>query len=509
MNFELSAPHPAAMARIGAALGRAAARGDAILLEGDLGAGKTTLARAILQGGLGAAAAREASSPSFALVHEHAGPQGLWRHADLYRLRAASELEELGLFDWAEAVSLVEWPEALGGRAPRDALRLRVLPRPEGGRLLLLSASGPRGEALASAARAASAAAPDRAEALESLLEGAGWSEAARLPLAGDASARRYLRLRAEEGLTAVLMDCDPATGLSVTPFGAVGDWLRGRGFSAPEILAADPEAGFLLLEDMGEGIFARLCSPDRTGAPSREPELYALAAETLAKLQEEPIPEILSFLGTAHRPPLYDEAIISREAALLVDVWASAAGKPLGEAERAEWLELIFAALAPHRAEAGYVHVDYHAENLLHLPERSGAAALGILDHQDARRGSGAYDLASLLEDARRDVSPDLAEALKLSFAARRGFDPKSFALSYDAWAAQRNAKILGLFARFALRGDSRYVKLIPRVWGHFQRDLSTPALKPLADFVARHIPAPTPEILARLSSPQKEPSR
>ncbi len=505
MIFELSAPHPAAMSRIGAALGRAAAPGDAILLEGDLGAGKTTLARAILQGGLGASAAREASSPSFALVHEHAGPQGLWRHADLYRLRAASELEELGLFDWAEAVSLVEWPDALGARAPRDALRIRIAPRPEGGRLLRLSVSGPRGEALASAAREAAQAAPDRAEALESLLEGAGWGEAARAPLAGDASARRYLRLRAEEGLTAVLMDCDPATGLSVTPFGAVGDWLRARGFSAPEILAADPEAGYLLLEDMGEGLFARLCAAD----PSREPELYALAVETLAELQEEPIPEVLSFLGTTHRPPLYDEAIISREAALLVDVWAPAAGKPLGEAERAEWLALVFAALAPHRAEAGYVHVDCHAENLLHLPERAGAAALGILDHQDARRGSGAYDLASLLEDARRDVSPDLAEALKLSFAARTGRDPQAFALGYDAWAAQRNAKILGLFARFALRGDSRYVKLIPRVWSHFRRDLSTPALKPLADFVSRHVPAPTPEILARLSSPQKEPSR
>ncbi|MDD2869447.1 tRNA (adenosine(37)-N6)-threonylcarbamoyltransferase complex ATPase subunit type 1 TsaE [Neomegalonema sp.] len=505
MDLELSAPHPAAMTRIGAALGRAAAPGDALLLEGDLGAGKTTLARAILQGGLGASAAREASSPSFALVHEHAGPGGLWRHADLYRLRSAAELEELGLLHWTEAVSLVEWPEALGGRAPRDALRIRIVPTPEGGRLLSLTASGPRGEALAAAARAALAAAPDRAEALEALLEDAGWSAAERLPLAGDASARRYLRLRAEEGLTSILMDCAPATGLSVTPFGAVGEWLRGRGFSAPEILAADPEAGYLLLEDLGEGLFARLCAADA----AREPELYALAVETLAQLQEEPIPEALSFLGTVHRPPAYDEAIISREAALLVDVWAPAAGNPLGEAERAEWLALVLAALAPHRAEAGYVHVDYHAENLLHMPERPGAAALGILDHQDARRGSGAYDLASLLEDARRDVSPDLAEALKLRFAERTGRDPRAFALSHDAWAAQRNAKILGLFARFALRGDSRYVKLIPRVWSHFRRDLSAPALKPLADFVARHIPAPGPEILARLASPQKEPSR
>lgn len=499
MTLEITAPHPAAMARIGAALGRAAAQGDALLLRGDLGAGKTTLARAILQGGLGPAAAREAASPSFALVHEHAGAGFLWRHADLYRLRSPSELEELGLLDWDGAASLVEWPEALGARAPSDALRIAIAILPEGGRRLTFEAHGPRGAALARAAMEAAAARPDRAEALAGLLEGAGWAEAARIPLAGDASARRYLRLRAEEGLTAILMDCDPATGLSVTPFGAVGEWLRGRGFSAPEILAADPEAGYLLLEDLGDGLLKGLCAAD----PAREAPLYELAVETLARLQEAPIPEALSFLGAAHRPPLYDDAIVAREAALLIDVWAPAAGEPLGEDARAEWLALVFEALAPHREETGFVYVDCHAENLLHLPDRAGVAALGLLDHQDARRGSGAYDLASLLEDARRDVSPDLAAALIPRFAARTGRDPQRFAEAYDAWAAQRNAKILGLFARFAGRGDSRYVKLIPRVWAHFRRDLAAPTLKPLADFAARHIPEPTPEILARLAAP------
>ena len=495
MKREIAAPHVAAMARIGAALGRAARSGDAILLSGDLGAGKTTLARAILGGGLGAQAARSAASPSFALVHEHEGPI-LWRHADLYRLRAPEELDELGLLEWSEAASLVEWPDLLGARAPADALILEILPAASG-RLLRFIAHGPRSAALLAAAEQAATAAPDRAEALAALLECAGWSEARAEPLAGDASARRYLRLTAEEGLSAILMDCDPATGLSVTPFGAVNEWLRGRGFSAPEIYAADPEAGYLLLEDFGEGLLARLCAEDL----AQERPLYALAVEALALMQAEPIPEELSYLGAAHRPPLYDDAIVKREAALLPDVWAAAAGRPFSADQRAEWLDLVFAALAPHRAETGFVYVDYHAENLLSLPDRAGAAALGLLDHQDARRGHGAYDLVSLLEDARRDVSPDLAAALIDRFAVRTSRDPDALRAAYSAWGAQRNAKILGLFARFAGQGKPRYLKLVPRVWSHFQRDLSAPELKPLADFAARHVPAPTPELLRKLA--------
>lgn len=329
-----------------------------------------------------------------------------------------------------------------------------------------------------------------RAEARARFLEAAGWGAAAARPLAGDASARRYERLTGGPGgAGAVLMDSDPARGEDPRPFLAVTDYLRGRGFSAPKVLAAEPEAGFVLLEDLGDALFARVCAAE----PAAEAELYAAAVDLLAELQAEAAPEAI---GGWAVPP-YDAAVLEREAMLVLD-WYLGAPSPDLRAAFAARLAEATASVEP--ARGALVLRDYHAENLIWLPERRGSARVGLLDYQDALRGHGAYDLISLTEDARRDTSGALREAMTARFAAATGADREALDAAAAALAAQRNLKIFGIFARLCRRdGKPQYLDLLPRVWEHLQRDLAHPALSGLAE-VCRALPAPTAELRARL---------
>jgi aminoglycoside/choline kinase family phosphotransferase len=330
-------------------------------------------------------------------------------------------------------------------------------------------------------------------------LRGAGWAGAQRIALAGDASPRRYVRLvDGPGGAGAVLMDCDPADGLSVAPFAAMTGWLRDRGLSAPDILALDVAAGFMLLEDMGDALFARVCAAD----PAREPELYAQAIDVLAALQSAAPPAEIKGWGCAYCPIEYDAAVLAREARLAAEWWALAAGAPLSGDATAEFMALIAQATArAAKDRRALVLLDYHAENLLWMPDRVGAARVGLLDYQDARLGAPAYDLVSLLADARRDVSAALRPALAARFAGATGLDAEALAADGAVLSAQRNLKILGLFARLALRdGKTAHLAHLPRVWRNLRQDLSHPALLALAAFVARHIPAPDPAALARV---------
>jgi N-acetylmuramate 1-kinase len=299
-------------------------------------------------------------------------------------------------------------------------------------------------------------------------LERHGYGRATRTALAGDASARRYERLSGSPG-PAILMYCPPQIGIDA--FLHVARWLHRCSLSAPRIIAADTGTGQVLLEDLGDDLFSRVLAK---GGDERR--LYEAAVDLLVFLQSCPPLDGL---------PAYDDAWLLREAALLLEWYTPHAP---ADAYRAIWQELL-----PHaRAGAdGFVYVDYHADNLLWLPEREGHARIGLLDFQDARFGPPAYDLVSLLEDARRDVPGDLAQAMiRRYLAARPDLDDQAFRAAYAVLGAQRNAKILGLFSRLARRdGKPAYLALLPRVAAHLKRDLEHPLLAPLRAWFAVHV--------------------
>ncbi|RMH50877.1 MAG: aminoglycoside phosphotransferase [Alphaproteobacteria bacterium] len=326
----------------------------------------------------------------------------------------------------------------------------------------------------------------------------AGWAQARLVPLAGDASARRYARLVARDGSRAILMDASPERGEDVRPFLAVTAWLRARGFAAPEPLAADPERGLLLLEDLGEGLFARVCARD----PGREGELYAAAVDVLVALHRHAPPAAFTMPWGAWPLRPYDMAALTAEAELLPEWYVRAAAGALPESARAAFRAALAEAVAPV-AEAREVLVlrDYHAENLIWRPDRSGLGRVGLLDYQDALAGHPAYDLVSLIEDARRDTSPALRAAMLRRYARATGTSEAALGAACAALGAQRNAKIIGIFARLWLcDGKPQYLPLIPRVWDHLTRDLAQPGLEPLRRWVAAHVPPPTPAVLARI---------
>lgn len=328
-----------------------------------------------------------------------------------------------------------------------------------------------------------------RQDQIDAFLDGIGWGQAVQAPLAGDASARRYLRLSGATG-EAVLMDAPPEKGEDIRPFTAITHWLRAQGLSAPEIYGEDPAHGFLLLEDLGDALYARHIAGDAES----EPELYARATDLLVHLAE---------LGPAPDLPPYDHAVLRREADLFTEWWLPHAADPDSRWLAEDFAVLMDAALPPVRdARDVTVLRDYHAENLLWLPTRSGHAAVGLLDYQDALAGHPAYDLMSLLEDARRDTTEELREAMIARYlSARPELDAPTFRRDYAILAAQRNLKIIGIFARLARRdGKPRYLDLIPRVWDHLLRDLAHPALAGLDQWVRRHAPDPTADTLHRV---------
>lgn len=322
-----------------------------------------------------------------------------------------------------------------------------------------------------------------RGETIDAFLDRAGWGGAARAALAGDASARRYLRL-AEGPRRAILMDTPPESGLSVAPFLAVTDWLRGLGLSAPEPLAEDAAAGLALLEDLGDDLFIRLAAD-----PAREAEIYDAAIDLLADLHDAPPPAP----ARGWSLPPYDAAVLLREMRLIPEWYLPAAGED--SADAAAEFEAAIAPIVAIATEGprSIVYRDYHAENLLWLPDRAGRARVGLLDYQDLLWGHPAYDVISLVEDARRDVAPELAARLTARYVARRGLEPEDFARAAHALAAQRNLKILGLFVRLARRdGKGQYLRLLPRVHAHLLRDLDHPDLAALRDWARRRLPAP-----------------
>lgn len=318
----------------------------------------------------------------------------------------------------------------------------------------------------------------DRLALSTAFLVRAGWGEAARGKLAGDASFRKYERLR-RGAETAVLMDAPPPHE-DVRPFLRIARELLRHGYAAPRILAEDAEHGFLLLEDLGDDLFARLLA---RGAD--ETELYGAAIDFLLDLHRHPAPADLG---------AYDEARLIDEVQLFTDWYLPALrGRETEAALRVEfdalWHDLSPSVALPPRV---LVMRDFHAENLIWLPQRSGAARLGLLDFQDAVAGHPAYDLVSLLEDARRDVSPDLAEAMVRRYCAASSVDATAFRRAYAILGAQRNLRIIGIFTRLWKRdGKPHYQTFMPRMWGLLERDVAHPDLNSLRLWLERIVPA------------------
>jgi N-acetylmuramate 1-kinase len=328
----------------------------------------------------------------------------------------------------------------------------------------------------------------DRTGECAAFLARSGWGSADRSHLAGDASDRRYERLRLGAA-TAILMDNPPGGADDPKAFSAMTRHLRGLGLSAPAILAEDLGKGFLVLEDLGDDLFARLLVTE----PAREITLYAAAVDALAHLQSTPAPDGLPDLTAQD----WAEA-----AAFAPDWYAFAA---TGEKrDHAAFCTALTQALKDH-ADGPRILIlrDFHAENLLWLPGRQGLARVGLLDFQLGQMGQPGYDLISLLQDARRDVAPATELAMIARFVAAGDTDPAAFRAHYAVLGAQRALRILGVFARLCLvAGKPAYLPLIPRVWGHLQRNLAHPALADLRAVCDAMLPAPTPDILQKIAS-------
>jgi aminoglycoside/choline kinase family phosphotransferase len=357
----------------------------------------------------------------------------------------------------------------------------------------------------------------EREAPIRRFLNDAGLGTARRAPLPGDASTRRYERLHLADGRTLMLMDapptaesrpCGPRADVEerrragynamarlsagrVDAFVAASGYLRQRGLSAPAVVAADVGRGLAVLEDLGDDLFTDQIS---RGAEPRE--LYFTAVEALAQLHAETPPTVMQAEGASWPLLDYDELALTTGVDLFIEWWPRLmAGARLDAAALEEW-RALWAPVA-RRGAAGasvFTHRDYHAENLIWLAGRAGAARVGMLDFQDAVRAHPAWDLLSLLQDARRDVAPELeAAALGRYFEVRPPQDRQAFMADYWALAALNNTRILGIFARLIVRDHkARYGRFLSRVWGQLERDLTQPGMGPLQNWFTRHITPP-----------------
>jgi hypothetical protein len=328
-----------------------------------------------------------------------------------------------------------------------------------------------------------------REQSIAAFLAAHGWAEAKRSPLAGDASFRRYHRV-ALGSRRAVLMDAPPP-GEDVRPFVAVARHLKALGLSPPAVLAEDAEAGLLLLEDLGDDTYTKvLGAAAGPKVAAVEDDLYGLAVDVLIALHALPpdrtLPRDLPSYGNGR---LLDEVF-------LLPQWYMPAitGMPMSEAQRKAygdaWLK-VFPLV--HAGPKTLVLRDFHVDNLMLLTDRKGVARCGLLDFQDAVKGHPAYDLMSLLEDARRDIRPQLKQTMLDRYvAAFPGLDRDGFEQAFRILAAQRHAKVIGIFTRLCARdGKPAYLVHVPRVWRLLERALEEPALRPVADWFETNVPA------------------
>ena len=496
--WTFEAPDEATTLAVAAAQAAWLEPGDFVGLSGDLGAGKTAFARGLIRA-LSRRPELEAPSPTFTLMQAYDAPRGPVVHADFYRLRGPVELANLGWDEAIEgAIAIVEWPEKVAEALPPDRLEVEIR---------FDSRRGPEFRMLR--LRGLGAVVPRLGLALgvARLLERAGWSDAKREFLQGDASIRAYERLTKPTGETAILMISPPRPDGPILRFGkpyaaiaklspditafiAMDEGLRSLGYSAPALIAYSIDEGLALTEDFGSTTIAQNGVPD--GAR------YAPAIALLADLHGRDLPPSLTAGEEAYEPPVYDIEAMLVEVELALDWYAPAIARvtpPSGA--RMQFLGLWRELLQPVLAEPGtWTLRDYHSPNLHWLPDRLGLKRIGLIDFQDAVLGPPAYDVVSLLQDARVDVPEDLEMRLAALYMRRRtaadpAFDAQKFAAAYAATGAQRATKILGLFARLDKRDRKPdYLRHLPRIERYLARNLAHPLLRPLALWYQNHLP-------------------
>jgi len=485
---------PEAMKALASRLAAFVSPVDFIALYGELGAGKTTFAQGLLPA-LGIAEA--VTSPTYGLVHGYTAAGRTINHCDFYRL-GPGEDEETGFGEMcASSIVVAEWPEAVQPLLPPDRLEVRI----EGdgsNRSVSLTGFGAWQKKLA------------RFCEVEAFLAKNGWSSSRCIAVRGDASARLFSRL-GRGGEAVMLMDWPPQTdgppirngrpycaiahlAREGSSFIAISEWLRGAAeISAPAIFASDLGAGLYLVEDLGDAVFGQLIAEGAALDP-----LYALAVDGLLSLRASNPPQALPSPSGAHyHVPEYDREALDAELDLLLQWYFKLlTGTPAPPELSASFFETWSPFLEWLSAQPkDLVLRDYHSPNLLLCEARSGMRRLGAIDFQDAVWGHPAYDLVSLLQDARLEVPKESERALFERYCdgaakADPGFDRTSFTLAYAILGAQRNTKITGIFARLSLRdGKHGYLAHLPRIARYLFRNLSHPGLKPLNAWYEAHL--------------------
>lgn len=489
-TFTVHLADEAATKRLGNDLSRALIGGDCVALVGDVGAGKTTLCRALIRS-FADDPNLDVPSPTFTLVQAYETRIPV-AHFDLYRLNDPHELDELGLDEALQTgIALIEWAEKAGGLMPSNCISIEINHDGDGRNAMIVCPEH-------------AAARIDRTLRLRAFLQRCGHGAALRHPFAGDASPRVYEWIDNNGNAPLIVMDqrFSPAgppvwngkayrdvartTTPTVHPFVAIGMALREKGFSAPEILHRDLDENFLVLEHLGTGSFLGddgLLVADR----------YELAAGLLAKIQSAHIPKYIQAGDISWDIPVYDRDALMIEVSLALDWYLPhRLGRSASEAQRAEFFACwddLFATLDP--STYGLVLRDYHSPNLVWRADRSGDDRIGVLDFQDALWGPAAYDLASLAQDARVTIAPEVeAQTIAAYLRAKSqdiGFNQEKFHSDYALMALQRNTKILGIFIRLAIRdGKPQYLAHVPRIETYVSRTLKASGFSRLQAFYA-----------------------
>ena len=496
MNFTTSSASETE--RLAEQLSLFAKPGMVIMLRGELGAGKSTFARAFIKALAQGNKDFDVPSPTFSLIQTYGETRVPVAHVDLYRLGTNPDIQELGLDELsASHLLLVEWPSPVIAGLSADTLTLDF------------SGSGETRTINAIATGAWSQALVRNAEII-TFLKSQSANPATRIFFEGDASSRRYEKVQSQNGQL-ILMDMPqrpdgppvkhgkPYSAIAhlaenIRSVVAVNDQLCHMGYGAPEIRSCDMKQGLALIEDLGSQVFGTM---SQSSAQMEKP--MRAAVEVLAEMAGESWPTSVTLRdGSSYVMPSYDEEAQLIEVDLLpswfhLHVHKRPAPEGTGESFQNLWKSVLPFTVFNRPV---WVMRDFHSPNLIWCPEREGLKRVGLIDTQDALLGHPAYDLASLLQDARVDVAVDFADALYVQYASLRAtqgkFDQEEFARAYAILGAQRATKILGIFARLNARdGKPQYLQHMPRVSRYLARNLEHPALAEIKRWYEREMPA------------------